>query len=474
MGSQGESAEAARHRIHSPHWTRWTAAPPSRCRCFWLGVCLLAAVLPAVALAAPVQYDRNGHYYDVVSRSAGITWSVANEEAAALTFNGMHGHLATITSHQENDFIVRRFPRAIAGAYWLGGFQARSILDPGAGWQWVTGEPWGYTLWNRDEPNDYYGDGTSGQDENRLHFWNQAGGAWNDLRPSDNSPLGYVVEYEPDSPSDPLTVTGYAAPESRQIAINYARPGTPLLITGTNLGTGGTVLFDGLLFPAAVTSWSPSEIQIWVPSAPSYPFPTQVTVVTDRRRAEGGSFTIAAPTPGQDNLLANGSFEYPSSSSSPHFYGYVYGQADFPSYPGFHGYTIPGWRIPWGTIDVYRTGWQQAPGQGRQSIDLVGSPYGEIIAQTFYTEPGREYVFSGWLAHDPVILRGRADVYLNDRFFVQLYHKQYTTETQMGWESFVYKFRALEEQTTLTIEDVTERSFYEGTALDGLSVTPAP
>jgi len=359
------------------------------------GACLLLAVaLPARVIAATVQFSTNGHYYEPVSRSQGITWTTANTEAMARTFNGMHGHLATITTYRENDFLAQHFPSAINNGYWLGGFQSHGILDPSAGWQWVTGEPWSYTNWNRDEPNDYEGTGATSQDENRLQFWFQAGGAWNDLRPFDTSPLGYIVEYEPDPSPDAPTVTGYAATQPAGTPIVSGPPGAPLLITGANLGRGGTVLFDGQLFPAAVTSWSPAQLEISIPTAPSYPFQTHVTVITDRQRADGGTFTITAPTPGQTNLLANGSFEEPSSAGSPYSWGYTYGQAIDPTYESFRGYTIPGWRIPWGTLDVYRTGWQQAPGQGRQSIDLVGSPYGGMIAQTFYTEPGRPYILS--------------------------------------------------------------------------------
>src|SRR5207248_251432 len=206
----------------------------------------LAAVLPAKVIAAPIKFSTNGHYYETVSRSQGITWSAANTEAMGRTFTGMHGHLATITVYRENDFLAQHFPSAINNGYWLGGFQTHGILDPSAGWQWVTGEPWSYTNWNRDEPNDYEGTGTTSQDENRLHFWFQAGGALNDLRPFDTSPLGYIVEYEPDPSPDAPTVTGYAATQPAGTPIVSGPPGAPLLITGANLGKEGTVLFDGL------------------------------------------------------------------------------------------------------------------------------------------------------------------------------------------------------------------------------------
>ena len=182
---------------------------------------------------------------------------------------------------------------------------------------------------------------------------------------------------------------------------------------------------------------------------------------------------ITVPTPGQDNLLANGSFEYPSSQGSPTSSGYTYG-LPLTSPPYFQGYSIPGWRIPFGTIDVVRAAWAPAPGQGQQSIDLVVSPNAGIITQSFFTELGRNYIFSGWVAHNYGIPEARADVFLNDEFFVQLHHQGPATATQMGWTPFSYQFRATAGQTTLAIADVTGLNYVQGTALDGLSVTPSP
>jgi Protein of unknown function (DUF642) len=436
------------------------------------------AALPAAGRAAPVQYATNHHYYEVVFQSQGITWDAANTAANARTFNGLQGHLATMTSPNENAFIASHFSQAVRQAFWLGGFQRHGILDPGAGWQWVTGEPWSFTNWNvvnADEPDDKWGPGSSDQDETRLQFADGAAdGTWKDARAFDPNARGYVVEYEPSPSADLPTITGYTTAASRGVALVGAPPGAAVLITGTSLGTSGTVLFDGIPFTAATLKWSPTEILAVVPTAPSYPFPTRVTVVVDRQQASGGPLTIAAPLPGQDNLLANGSFEYPGSSGSPTSSGYTYGLPIVTTLPYFQGYSIPGWRIPFGTIDVVRSAWSPAPGQGQQSIDLVGSPNAAIIAQSFFTELGREYIFSGWVAHNYGIPEARADVFLNREFLGQLHHQGPATATQMGWTPFAYRFRATTEQTTLAIEDVTGLNYAQGTALDGLTVTPAP
>ncbi len=140
-----------------------------------------------------------------------------------------------------------------------------------------------------------------------------------------------------------------------------------------------------------------------------------------------------------------------------------------------------------GTVDIVGRGyWQPAPGQGNRSLDLIGSPGAATIEQTFATEPSREYDFSGWLSHNPVIGPGiarRADVYLNDALLVQLVHDDPKTRTKnMRWTRFSHRFRATSSRTTLRLKDVTVATGTSpnharavqlcGTALDGLSVTP--
>src|SRR6266571_2734439 len=210
---------------------------------------------------------------------------------------------------------------------------------------------------------------------------------------------------------------------------------------------------------------------------------------------------------GSGNLLVNGSFEQPVGSlltigppvswwqrfqmwyrinseinrvSVGRLPRHVY--VPFPPSPP----DLTGWRVLKGTVDVVGRGyWQQAPGQGSQSIDLIGTPGAATIEQMFPTEPGREYLFSGWLSHNPEIdpaLVRRANVYLNNAFFVQLAHGDAKTRRQnMRWRRFSYRFRATSSRTTLKLQDVTVASGTSasymavqlcGTVLDGLSVTP--
>jgi hypothetical protein len=139
---------------------------------------------------------------------------------------------------------------------------------------------------------------------------------------------------------------------------------------------------------------------------------------------------------------------------------------------------LPGWRITQGSVDVTtQRYWQPAPGQGSQSLDLVGTPGAATLEQTFRTEPGQEYVFSGWLAHNPenpVAPMSRANVLINDDLLVQLVHQdRRASKKNMRWHRFAYHFRASAGRTTLKLVDVTGTYPLCGTVLDGLAVAPA-
>lgn len=149
----------------------------------------LVYFLPLAAQAQPIQWLSNGHWYEIVDSTA-INWFEANGFANAKRFNGLKGHLVTITSEAENQFLIDSFNANLQNR-WIGGFQFEGAAEPNGGWTWVTGEVWQYTNWDTVEPNN------AGGNENALIF---AGGAfWNDKDASDNAPWipGYVVEYEP-------------------------------------------------------------------------------------------------------------------------------------------------------------------------------------------------------------------------------------------------------------------------------------
>jgi hypothetical protein len=110
------------------------------------------------------QWDGNGHYYEIIQKE--ISWTDAKKYAENRQFtdpgtgNVYKGHLATITSPEENSFIVQKVfspLNAQNSGVWLGGFKKAGKERPTEGWCWITDEPWSWTNWNPDEPNDLTG-----------------------------------------------------------------------------------------------------------------------------------------------------------------------------------------------------------------------------------------------------------------------------------------------------------------------------
>ena len=86
------------------------------------GSVILAAT--STADAAPIQWPEtgggNGHYYEIVL-SDWITWNDARAGAAAMSYAGVDGHLATFTTSAEQDFLVGVYGGAPMDLLWLGG-----------------------------------------------------------------------------------------------------------------------------------------------------------------------------------------------------------------------------------------------------------------------------------------------------------------------------------------------------------------
>lgn len=152
-----------------------------------------------------------GHYYFYVP-DVGITWTEARDAAASLTYFGLQGYLATITSSEEAELTGEQ----ASGTGWIGG----SDEDEEGTWRWKTGPEAGqifwigawdgappndeFTFWNTGEPNNF-------GDEDYAHITDPSIGvlgSWNDLPnqgdvpESPYHPQGYVVEFG-GMPGDP-------------------------------------------------------------------------------------------------------------------------------------------------------------------------------------------------------------------------------------------------------------------------------
>lgn len=154
------------------------------------GVVAVQAVA-ASSLGAPIQWSENGHYYELVQATS--TWRQAHDAAAARTHMGLKGHLVSIGSAAENQFLTATFGAGALDGRFLGGFQLTGASEPAGGWQWVTGEVVSFSGWFPGEPNNGLGAG-----ERVMVFAHPVqpwGKGWNDV--SDSSlGSGYVVEYE--------------------------------------------------------------------------------------------------------------------------------------------------------------------------------------------------------------------------------------------------------------------------------------
>lgn len=130
-----------------------------------------------------VLWEGNGHYYKVFSGPNSeypqLTW-----EEAKLACEQLGGHLVTITSSEEQDFIESLDSTTCIGEWsvWIG----LSRPEGTGPWTWITGEPYEYTHWANTEPS---GDGScvAMRTKNYGYGWNDADA---------NTPFAYVCEWD--------------------------------------------------------------------------------------------------------------------------------------------------------------------------------------------------------------------------------------------------------------------------------------
>ncbi len=140
------------------------------------------------ASALPIFNSDNGHYYDIVVSQDTISWLNANAAAQTSTYESMAGHLGTITSAEEFNWLTSHFDQP-SNNVWLGGQNDPSSSPDG--WEWVTGEPWGYTNWASGQP-----DGSSSVSQYLYYDPAADGNPANDGEDENPETNNYLVEYE--------------------------------------------------------------------------------------------------------------------------------------------------------------------------------------------------------------------------------------------------------------------------------------
>jgi len=347
-----------------------------------------------------------------------------------------------------------------ARVLWIGGFQAGGP-EPAGGWQWVTGEKWGWTNWSPGEPND--------ADPQQQYLECLAGGAgrWNDNRTYDKA-RPFIVEFEPDSSEGGLvylveTDDGSCIVGEPQLKALKAR-WAPVGELEVPLAKVQSIEFNARRRTAEVVSQSGDVLQVALSlarfdldtlfGAVSIPLEhvARLTVGPaggfDGRKGAARIFRTAR------NLLVNGDFE-----SGPDIR-----MACFPLNPG--STAITGWTVTRGQIDYQDGMWQSSD---RRVVDLDGSPGFGGIAQTFQTVPGQSYRVTFDMAGDlggaPQIKRMRVEAAGQSAEFtfdikrmpVQAAGQsaEFTFDAagrsreNMGWVTRTWQFTATERQTTI-------------------------
>ena len=160
---------------------------------------LVSLINVTATSAAPVQWTTgdgaNGHWYDAVLVTEGISWNDAKIAAEA---SGKY--LATITSEEENNFVYSLFfdkpefwvilggqyPQSVYSGPWIGGTDE---TEEGT-WEWVTGEPWTYENWRAGMPDDF-----GNQDYLQYRCQPSIAPTWDDNYNYDgNDVIGYITE----------------------------------------------------------------------------------------------------------------------------------------------------------------------------------------------------------------------------------------------------------------------------------------
>lgn len=130
-------------------------------------------------LQPTITKEYNGHRYELYNVST--TWDQAYKMCEELG-----GHLVTVTSKEENDFVLNLSKDAgLNQLIWLGGY-----ANSDRNWFWVTDEDFStYKNWASGEPNN------DGGNEDRLNMTES--GTWNDIAVHANArTISFVCEYE--------------------------------------------------------------------------------------------------------------------------------------------------------------------------------------------------------------------------------------------------------------------------------------
>lgn len=238
---------------------------------------------PLPSILSVATNPNNGHTYALLSDSS---WEEAEAKARTLG-----GHLATIRSQAEQDWIWNRWGGSSV-TLWIG---LHNPTQDNTNWQWSSGEPVTYTSWGSGEPtytHEVYVE---------MHWQKQ--GRWNDTAPNVITTKG-VVEFT--SPTVVMTPSSNPPPASSANA--------PVVFAST-ISSDGTFQFD-IAAPEVF-----DELAIEVSSnlfdwhhLITMPVSTVPTTIKELRQGDRSRFYRVAT----DGPAANGRLTWPLPAGGPY------------------------------------------------------------------------------------------------------------------------------------------------------------
>lgn len=105
------------------------------------------------------------NYYEVLNNGIS-SWDAAEEYCESLG-----GHLATLTSREENDHVFQ----IMRDSGYTSAYFGLTDKDNEGTWVWVTGEPVSYTNWHSGEPNH-----ENSNEDYAMFYFKYSDGTWND------------------------------------------------------------------------------------------------------------------------------------------------------------------------------------------------------------------------------------------------------------------------------------------------------
>ena len=189
----------------------------------WLRLLVFLVVIVSVGTARGsvevwgVSDGGNGHAYDLVGNYLDPlqlqrwSWQTSKVMAEAMEYLGMQGHLVTITSAAENQFLIDHFHNDNPWPTWIGltdsedfgGYESYNQPNRQVdGWKWVTGEAVTFTNWtSADNPDNL-------RDEDFVVMGSQWGDhhMWNDEQGGGGAHAPFFVEFEPATVPEPASL----------------------------------------------------------------------------------------------------------------------------------------------------------------------------------------------------------------------------------------------------------------------------